>query len=56
VTRRADCAFWLHLLAAPLIVHSLISTIVPSVNALTMTAAIALVIVAIATCWPWWQS
>jgi hypothetical protein len=24
-TRRADCAFWLHLLAAPLIVHSLIS-------------------------------
>lgn len=27
VTRRADCAFWLHLLAAPLIVHSLITTI-----------------------------
>ena len=27
VTRRADCAFWLHLLAAPLIVHSLISLI-----------------------------
>jgi hypothetical protein len=25
VTRRADCAFWLHLLAAPLIVHSLIA-------------------------------
>jgi hypothetical protein len=24
LTRRADCAFWLHLLAAPLIVHSLI--------------------------------
>lgn len=24
-TRRADCAFWLHLLAAPLIVHSLVS-------------------------------
>jgi hypothetical protein len=23
-TRRSDCAFWLHLLAAPLIVHSLI--------------------------------
>jgi hypothetical protein len=23
-TRRADCAFWLHLLAAPLIVHSLV--------------------------------
>jgi hypothetical protein len=25
LTRRADCAFWLHLLAAPLIVHSVIS-------------------------------
>ena len=24
LTRRADCAFWLHLLAAPLIVHSVI--------------------------------
>jgi hypothetical protein len=48
-TRRADCAFWLHLLAAPLIVHSLISMIVPSVSALTMTASVALVIVAIAT-------
>lgn len=31
-TRRADCAFWLHLLAAPLIVHSLISAITPGVN------------------------
>jgi hypothetical protein len=29
VTRRADCAFWLHLLAAPIIVHSLIGTISP---------------------------
>jgi hypothetical protein len=25
VTRRADCAFWLHLLAAPLIVHSAVT-------------------------------
>jgi len=25
LTRRADCAFWLHLLAAPLIVHSVVS-------------------------------
>jgi hypothetical protein len=48
VTRRADCAFWLHLLAAPLIVHSLVSMTVPSLNALTMTAAVALTIVAIA--------
>ncbi len=30
MTRRSDCAFWLHLLAAPLIVHSLISLITPS--------------------------
>src|SRR5438874_3733945 len=28
-TRRADCAFWLHLLAAPLIVHSLIWLVSP---------------------------
>jgi hypothetical protein len=48
-TRRADCAFWLHLLAAPLIVHSLISMIVPSVDALRMTATVALTIVAIVT-------
>ena len=27
LTRSADCAFWLHLLAAPLIVHSLIQLI-----------------------------
>ena len=27
LTRRADCAFWLHLLAAPLIVHSLIQLV-----------------------------
>jgi hypothetical protein len=52
LTRRADCAFWLHLLAAPLIVHSLISMIVPSVGAFnmtTMTVAAALAIVAVAT-------
>jgi hypothetical protein len=28
-TRFADCAFWLHLLAAPLIVHSLIRLLLP---------------------------
>jgi hypothetical protein len=32
-TRAADCAFWLHLLAAPLIVHSLIRLILPSPTA-----------------------
>lgn len=31
VTRRSDCAFWLHLLAAPMIVHSLITTVFFSV-------------------------
>jgi hypothetical protein len=35
-TRRADCAFWLHLLAAPLIVHSLIWLVSPT---LTETSA-----------------
>ena len=30
LTRRADCAFWLHLLAAPLIVHPLIQFVLPS--------------------------
>jgi hypothetical protein len=42
LTRRADCAFWLHLLAAPLIVHSLISLIVlnfiANTNAVNFTA------------------
>jgi hypothetical protein len=32
-TRRADCAFWLHLLAAPLIVHSLIWLVSPAPTA-----------------------
>jgi hypothetical protein len=44
-TRRADCAFWLHLLAAPLIVHSLVSTAAPTIA--TMNAMSAVVIVAI---------
>jgi hypothetical protein len=42
LTRRADCAFWLHLLAAPLIVHTLISLIVlnffANTNAVNFTA------------------
>jgi hypothetical protein len=53
VTRRADCAFWLHLLAAPLIVHSLIEIVWPvapgGLNrialALTNETAIAIVLV-----------
>jgi hypothetical protein len=57
-TRLADCAFWLHLLAAPLIVHSLIRLLLPGAAAsagpfgLTMTttsAVIIFVIVALLT-------
>ncbi|MGA8614753.1 MAG: hypothetical protein WB760_24400 [Xanthobacteraceae bacterium] len=52
-TRFADCAFWLHLLAAPLIVHSLIRLVLPAPVAtragptpfgLTMTTASAVTI------------
>ena len=61
-TRLADCAFWLHLLAAPLIVHSLIRLLLPRPTGtiasagpfgLTMTTTSAItifVIVAILTC------
>jgi hypothetical protein len=45
VTRRADCAFWLHLLASPLIVHSLILMLAPNMK--DMTANVALTVVAI---------
>ena len=48
MTRRSDCAFWLHLLAAPLIVHSLISLIAPDLSLISNVAAVAiLAIVAI---------
>jgi hypothetical protein len=46
VTRRADCAFWLHLLASPLIVHSLILMLAPNMKDMTTNGA--LIIVAIA--------
>jgi hypothetical protein len=42
VTRRSDCAFWLHLLAAPLIVHSLISLVTNSAFDLTNAIASAI--------------
>ena len=59
-TRLADCAFWLHLLAAPLIVHSLIRLLLPASDTvasagpfgLTMTtisAVIIFIIVALLT-------
>ena len=45
LTRRADCAFWLHLLAAPLIVHSLISLIVPDFIAINNAVAGAILLI-----------
>lgn len=50
LTRRADCAFWLHLLAAPLIVHSLIALITPSLKQIddAVAAAIILIVAALA--------
>ena len=50
MTRRSDCAFWLHLLAAPLIVHSLVSFVVPNITVLTDRAAwvLALIILCVA--------
>jgi hypothetical protein len=44
LTRRADCAFWLHLLAAPLIVHSLISIVTDKVSAYAMPGHVAVTI------------
>ena len=44
-TRRADCAFWLHLLAAPLIVHSLVKLVTQNLS--TMTPTVAATIMAI---------
>ena len=49
VTRRSDCAFWLHLLAAPLIVHSIFQLLVPGstfgrlAGSLTMVGAVIVV-------------
>jgi hypothetical protein len=50
LSRRSDCAFWLHLLAAPLIVHSLIATAVPDLDfsKLTTPAALAIVFIVMA--------
>ena len=46
VTRRTDIAFWLHLLAAPLIVHSLIGNIAAGGITTTTAAAILAIFVA----------
>jgi len=45
MTRRTDIAFWLHLLAAPLIVHSLIREMMTDVSRLGPGSAIAIIIV-----------
>jgi hypothetical protein len=45
VTRRAECAFWLHLLAAPLIVRSLISMAATDMS--TMNNAVAATVLGI---------
>jgi len=52
-TRRSDCAFWLHVLAAPLVVHSLVglvsnNTFQPDGFATGMTVFIALLLTAVA--------
>jgi hypothetical protein len=49
-TRYADCGFWLHLLAAPLIVHSLIRLVIPGTTgpfavSMTTTSAIAIFVI-----------
>jgi hypothetical protein len=46
-TRRADCAFWLHLLAAPLIVNSLIGFL--ALDASNVTTTVACTVVATVT-------
>jgi hypothetical protein len=48
LTRRTDIAFWLHLLAAPLIVHSLIRGLVANTQKLEPTAAIGIMVVFLA--------
>jgi hypothetical protein len=44
LTRRTDIAFWLHLLAAPMIVHSLISNLVQARSLDIASAVVVLVI------------
>jgi hypothetical protein len=48
LTRRTDIAFWLHLLASPLIVHSLIKGMVTDAAKLSPATAIAIMVVFLA--------
>lgn len=47
VSRRADCAFWLHLVAAPLIVHPIVRTISGEGELTGATAAATVIVVAV---------
>ena len=48
LTRRTDIAFWLHLLAAPLIVHSLIQGMATEASKLSPGSAVAIMLVFLA--------
>jgi len=45
ITRRADCAFWLHLLAAPLIVHSIVSLLKVDFRSLNGETSVVILLV-----------
>jgi hypothetical protein len=45
LTRRADVAFWLHLLAAPMIVHAVLPRLMGETSALTVAHALAVLTV-----------
>ena len=45
LTRRADSAFWLHLLAAPLIMHSLVSLVTNRLVAMNVSNAATIVLI-----------
>lgn len=47
LTRRTDCAFWLHLLAAPLMVHSLISLAIGGLESMKVAVAAIVLIVGV---------
>ena len=46
-TRRSDCAFWLHVLAAPLLVHSLVGLVSDNTFKPDTFAAIMIVVIAL---------
>lgn len=48
LTRRSDCAFWLHIVAAPLLVHSLVSLVTADVGRLDAFGAAMIGVIAVA--------